>query len=150
MTPRLSPRRVAFLALSAAAGLWLALTPPAAPAGVQGYTECVGGEPVARIRPGLTGADSVWVAGHEATHYSQARRMGCDVWALWVRTPEGSLDAEAEAYCADVLAVAATEADVKEGARLVAENLLETPSYARIRTLGRDSVSRVVRRHCGV
>jgi hypothetical protein len=71
-----------------------------------GHTRCGGGEPVVRIRPGLPPAESALVAAHEEIHVRQARHMGCEAWEVMMGTGEGRLELEAEAYCADLLAIA--------------------------------------------
>jgi hypothetical protein len=115
-----------------------------------GHTRCVGGEPVVWIRPGLTPVESALVAAHEEIHVHQARRVGCEAWEVMMGMGEGRLELEAEAYCADLLAIAPTEWTVEQGARSVVERFANSRRHRNVRQLGRERIAAELYEPCGL
>jgi hypothetical protein len=139
---------VFWLALAAALGLAafsIHLDQRDAPLGV---TECIEGMPVVWIRPDLTPGEKALVARHEARHVEQAHALGCERFSELVETPEGWLQLEAEAYCADIREMMTTEQGVREGADALIERFLTGRRYRHLQRLGREQVERVIYEAC--
>jgi hypothetical protein len=115
-----------------------------------GHVRCVRGVPTMWIRPGISPAESVLVRRHEEVHIHQATRMGCAAWEQYVVTPEGRLDLETEAYCADVLAFAGSERFVEEAAAEIIGMLLTSRRYRHVASLGRARIEAAVHAACGL
>jgi hypothetical protein len=110
-------------------------------------TRCVDGEPVLWIRPDLSPAEKAQVARHEARHVEQAQALGCERFSELVETPEGWLQLEAEAYCADIREMM-TELGMREEADVLIERFLTVRQYQRVQRLGREHGEHIIHAVC--